>query len=63
LHRVVPSIMILILAHRRDWMWIAQELRVIPAFIFGLVIGKCIVIAAAAMGITNIHQLMHAWKH
>jgi O-antigen/teichoic acid export membrane protein len=55
-HRVVPSVIIILLANRRNWIRCWQELIIIPAFLGGLVIGKVIVLAAATLGIENIHQ-------
>ena len=59
LHRVVPAVVIMALAHRRDWIWIWHELRIIPAFVAGLLIGKGFVLLTLASGIENIHQLFH----
>ena len=59
LHRVIPSVTIVSLAHRRDWIWIRHELRIIPAFLVGVLIGKGLVVLAAAFSIQNIHQIVH----
>ena len=58
-HRIIPSIVIFILARRRDWITPWRELVIIPAFIVGLLVGKGIVLIALALGLTNIHQLLH----
>lgn len=59
LHRVIPSAMVLFLAHRRSWIWIWHELRILPAFAAGLLIGKGCVLLTTAFGIHNIHQFLH----
>ena len=59
LHRVVPSIVIVLLAHRRSWVGIWPELRIIPAFIVGGLIGKGFIWIATALGIQNVHQFLH----
>jgi O-antigen/teichoic acid export membrane protein len=59
LHRIIPSLTILLLASRRHWISPLQELRIVPAFIAGVVAGKIVVSMMAALGITNIAQL---WK-
>ena len=56
LHRLVPAIVIIYVAHQRDWIWFRHELRIIPAFILGLLLGKGGVVIALAFGIRNIHQ-------
>jgi O-antigen/teichoic acid export membrane protein len=60
-HRVFPSILILALAHRRRWIGLWYELRTIPAFIGGLLLGKGCVLIATALDIHNIHQFLHLW--
>jgi O-antigen/teichoic acid export membrane protein len=62
LHRVFPSIVILALAHRRGWIGFWYELRIIPAFVGGLLLGKGWVLIATALDIRNIHQLLHLWS-
>ena len=59
LHRIIPSVLIVILAQRRGWIWIWHELRIIPAFIGGLVIGKTLVLISSALDLHNIHQILH----
>jgi O-antigen/teichoic acid export membrane protein len=59
LHRVISSAAIALVAHRRDWIWVWYELRILPAFIVGLIIGKGFVLVAAELGIQNIHQFLH----
>jgi len=58
-HRIIPSLMILSLAGRRHWISPWRELRIVPAFIVGVVAGKVAVSMVAALGISNIAQL---WK-
>jgi O-antigen/teichoic acid export membrane protein len=60
LHRIFPSALLILLAHQREWICFWEELRVIPAFVAGAIIGKIGVLAAGALGIANIHQLLHA---
>jgi O-antigen/teichoic acid export membrane protein len=57
--RIIPSLMILFLASRRRWISPWRELRIVPAFIAGVVAGKVAVSMMAAFGISNIAQL---WK-
>jgi Na+-driven multidrug efflux pump len=38
LHRFVPSTVILVLAKRRDWVWLRHEFRVIIAFTAGIIL-------------------------
>ena len=47
-HRFIPSIVILTLANRRAWFWFWHELRIIPAFIVGLLLER-----AACLLLTN----------
>jgi O-antigen/teichoic acid export membrane protein len=61
-HRMIPSVVILILAERRGWIWLRHELRIIPAFFVGLAIGKGVLILAADFNIRNIHQVIHLLK-
>jgi O-antigen/teichoic acid export membrane protein len=58
-HRILPSGALLLVARQRDWIGIWEELRVVPAFVAGVLIGKMGVLAAGALGIENIHQLLH----
>jgi O-antigen/teichoic acid export membrane protein len=60
LHRIIPSAMIIALARQRDWISIRQELRIVPAFVVGILIGKGVVLMAAALGLHNIHQFLHS---
>jgi O-antigen/teichoic acid export membrane protein len=62
LHRIIPSAIIIALARRRDWISIRQELRIIPAFVVGILLGKAVVMVAAALGLHNIHQFLHSSK-
>jgi O-antigen/teichoic acid export membrane protein len=59
-HRIIPSVVIVFLAHRRDWVWIWHELRIIPAFAVGLLVGKGFTLIAAALSLQNIHQFLHS---
>jgi O-antigen/teichoic acid export membrane protein len=45
-YRIVPSILILILAYRQGWIDLLKELRVVPVFGIGLLAGKCVTLAA-----------------
>jgi O-antigen/teichoic acid export membrane protein len=60
LHRIIPSIAAIFLAHKRDWISIPQELRIIPAFVVGVLIGKAITLIATALHFENIHQFLHS---
>jgi O-antigen/teichoic acid export membrane protein len=59
LHRIIPSVIIVFLARQRNWIGIWQELRIIPVFILGLLLGKAIVLIATELGVENIHQFLH----
>ena len=59
LHRFIPTIAILFLARQRDWVSVWRELRIIPAFFVGLLLGKGVVLTAAILGLENIHQFLH----
>jgi O-antigen/teichoic acid export membrane protein len=59
LHRVMPSVTMFFLAHRRNWIWIKHEFRIIPAFAAGILMGKGLMALAAALNIHNIHQIVH----
>jgi O-antigen/teichoic acid export membrane protein len=59
LHRLIPSLVIILLAHQRNWIGIWHELRVIPAFVAGILIGQVLVLIASGLGIHNIHQLLY----
>jgi len=60
LHRIFPSALMLLLARQRGWIGVWEELRIIPAFVAGVLIGKIGVLVAGALGMENIHQLLHA---
>ena len=60
LHRIIPSVMIIFFARQRNWVGIWPELRIIPAFVVGILVGKSVVLIAAALGLQNIHQLLHS---
>jgi O-antigen/teichoic acid export membrane protein len=60
LHRIIPSMAIMFLARKRDWISIRHELRTIPAFVVGVLIGKGITLIATALHFENIHQLLHS---
>jgi O-antigen/teichoic acid export membrane protein len=59
LHRVIPSLLIAFLARGRNWVNALQELRIFPAFIVGIVLGRGIILIAEGLGIENLHQLVH----
>jgi O-antigen/teichoic acid export membrane protein len=56
-HRIIPSLMILLLASRRHWISPWRELRIVPAFVAGFVVGKFAVTVMTALGIAHIAQL------
>jgi O-antigen/teichoic acid export membrane protein len=58
-HRLIPSMVVVLLAHRREWIGIWHELRIIPAFFLGVLIGNGFVLSAAALNIRSIHQIVH----
>ena len=59
LHRILPSLMTITLARRRNWIALTWEFAIIPAFLTGFLAGKSAVLLATALGLTNIHQLLH----
>ena len=58
-HRFVPTMAILFLARQRGWVSFWRELRIVPAFFFGLLLGKGVVLTAAILGLENVHQFVH----
>ena len=59
LHRFIPTIAILFLARQRDWVSFWRELRIIPVFFVGLLLGKGVVLTASILGLENVHQFLH----
>ena len=57
-HRVIPSMVLLVLARQRNWIGILRELRIVPAFIVGVLVGHGLVLVANALGLANVHQLL-----
>jgi O-antigen/teichoic acid export membrane protein len=60
LHRIIPSLVTVFLARQRNWIWISRELRIIPAFVIGILVGKGIVLIAHTFGLVNVHQFFHS---
>jgi O-antigen/teichoic acid export membrane protein len=58
-HRFIPAVATLILASRRHWISPWLELRVVPAFLLGLVVGKLIALMLMATGAADIRHLWH----
>jgi O-antigen/teichoic acid export membrane protein len=58
LHKALPSAVILLIAHRRRWIDFVKELRVLPLFVLGIIVGEGIVATARALGITGVG---HFW--
>jgi O-antigen/teichoic acid export membrane protein len=58
LHRIIPAIVLVFQARRKHWVAIWRELRVIPIFVIGLLLGKAFLLLAATLGVVNIHQLL-----
>ena len=58
-HRLVPSAVIMVLAYERNWISVWHELRIIPIFISGIIIGESVLLIARALGITEI---LHLWR-
>jgi O-antigen/teichoic acid export membrane protein len=56
-HRIIPSLLILLLASRRHWINPWRELRIVPAFVAGVVAGRFAVTIMTALGIADIAQL------
>lgn len=42
LHRIVPTVVTLVLSHRRGWLDLWKELRIVPIFGLGWLFGKCL---------------------
>jgi hypothetical protein len=58
LHRVIPSAVLAVFAHKRHWIDISRELRVVPAVIAGALVAKVTIALMAAIGVSNIVQLL-----
>jgi O-antigen/teichoic acid export membrane protein len=56
-NRIFPSIAILILAHRATWMSYWGELRCIPVYAFGFLLGKAATYLIGSSTILTIHHL------
>jgi O-antigen/teichoic acid export membrane protein len=59
IHRLFPSAVIMLLARKHDWISIWHELRIIPMFAAGVVIGEGALIIARAIGISEIGNFFH----
>jgi O-antigen/teichoic acid export membrane protein len=57
-NRVIPSITTLILAHRADWISPWKELRWIPAYATGYLIGMASVAVFALLSLSSLQQLL-----
>ena len=60
LRRIIPSIAIIFLAHKRDWISARQELRLVPVFLVGVLLGKGVALIATALHFENIRQIFHS---
>jgi O-antigen/teichoic acid export membrane protein len=56
-HRVIPSLMVSLLASRRHWISPWLELRIVPAFVGGVVAREFAVAIMSALGIAHLAQL------
>ncbi len=63
LHRIFPAVVTVALAMRRNWIALSHELRIIPAFVAGVALGKGVVLIAGLLGLTNIHQILTFVRH
>jgi O-antigen/teichoic acid export membrane protein len=59
MHRIIPSLVLVLLAHRRGWISFWRELRIIPAFTAGFMMGKGFLLILAKLGIQSLHQIIH----
>lgn len=59
IHRLIPSAVIVLLANKRNWIGVWQELRIIPIFVFGIIIGEGVLMIARTIGVTEIG---HFWR-
>lgn len=59
IHRLFPSAVIMVLAQKRNWLSIWHELRIIPIFIFGIILGEVVVAIAKVLGINGVHHFWH----
>jgi O-antigen/teichoic acid export membrane protein len=50
IHRIIPSALILVLSYRQGWVDVLKELRVIPMFGVGILVGKCVTEGAKYLG-------------
>jgi O-antigen/teichoic acid export membrane protein len=58
-NRVIPSIITIILAHRANWISPWKELRWIPTYAIGYLIGKASVTALAFLSFSSLQQLFN----
>lgn len=58
-HRLVPSLVIVVLAQRRNWISVWQELRIVPIFVLGVILGEASLRLSQILGITAIG---HLWR-
>jgi O-antigen/teichoic acid export membrane protein len=59
IHRLVPSAVIMFLARRRNWISVWHELRTIPIFIAGIIIGEGMLMLSKIFNITEIRHFWH----
>jgi O-antigen/teichoic acid export membrane protein len=59
IHKFVPSAAILLLARQRQWVDARKELRIIPIFMIGVIIGEGILMIAGAVGVTQVGHFWH----
>ncbi len=60
IHRIIPAAVIVVLARQRGWIGIWHELRIIPVFLVGVLLGKGMLLIATALDIENIRQIWHS---
>ena len=58
-YRVVPAVATIVIARQRRWIGVWQELRILPVFVVGVLVGKAALFVAALLGVANVHQFWH----
>ncbi|MBR0725042.1 oligosaccharide flippase family protein [Bradyrhizobium manausense] len=58
LSKIIPSVAILVLAHRKRWTVISKECRWLPAYLIGLVMGQCATYAIGTLTLLDLRRLL-----
>jgi O-antigen/teichoic acid export membrane protein len=55
LSRLVPSVLIIVLARRHNWVGLLKELRIVPLFLLGLFVGGSTNLLLRSFGLDRLH--------